>query len=75
MKKYKVPFTVTISGEMEVEADNMEEAIETVESESLIGYCGNGGVDKLMGVDNDNISLQDSGNFEVDTHCIEDIDE
>jgi hypothetical protein len=74
MKKYSVPFTVTINGEMEIEANSREEAIELVESECLSNYCGNGGSNQLVGVYNPDISLGDSGYFEAERDCIEEVE-
>ena len=70
MKKFKIEFSTTVYGTMEVEADDINEAIEKVENEKLSGYCGNGGTDKLVGVSDDRILLDIGDTFHVD-----DIDE
>ena len=53
MKKYRVYGTTTVSVVKEVWANSEEEAYEKAERQldSLTEYCGNGGYDKLVGVD------------------------
>lgn len=59
MKKYKVHGTVTVCVTKEVWANNEQEAFEKAYDElpSLTAYCGNGGIDKLIGVDDDGESV------------------
>jgi len=72
MKKYRVtiPFPVFVS--VEVDAENPEEAEDAAFKDAYISsYAGNGGTDKLIGVDVDNVSIEageshiDSGGFSV----------
>lgn len=53
MKKYRVCGTTTVTVYKEVWANNEEEACEKAykELDTLTEYCGNGGIDKLIGVD------------------------
>ena len=55
MKKYKVYGNVTVCVEKEVWANSEQEAFEKAYDElpSLTEYCGNGGWDKLIGVEED----------------------
>lgn len=51
MKKYTVTGYANVVVEVTVEAENEEEAIEKAsQNVSIDNYCGNGGVDKLIGV-------------------------
>ena len=51
MKKYIVTGYTRVTVEVTVEAENEEEAIEKAcQNVSIDSYCGNGGVDKLIGV-------------------------
>lgn len=51
MKKYIITGYTEITVEVTVEAENEEEAIEKAyDNVSIDNYCGNGGVDKLIGV-------------------------
>lgn len=51
MKKYIVTGYTRVTVEVTVEAENEEEAIEKAYDNIYISnYCGNGGVDKLIGV-------------------------
>jgi len=54
--RYKVYGHTTVSIVTEVEADSEGEALEVAcgELDSLIPYVGNGGSDKLIGVDGEN---------------------
>lgn len=53
MKKYTVTGYANVVVEVTVEAENEEEAIEKAyDNVSINNYCGNGGVDKLIGVCN-----------------------
>lgn len=51
MKKYIVTGYTRVTVEVTVEAENEEEAIEKAYDNICIdSYCGNGGVDKIIGV-------------------------
>ena len=51
MKKYTVTGYANVVVEVTVEAENKGEAIEKAyDNVSIDNYCGNGGVDKLIGV-------------------------
>lgn len=51
MKKYIVTGYTRVTVEVTVEAENEEEAIEKAYDNIYIdSYCGNGGVDKIIGV-------------------------
>lgn len=53
MKKYTVTGYANVVVEVAVEAENEEEALEKAyQNVSIDNYCGNGGVDKLIGVCN-----------------------
>lgn len=81
MKKYRVYGTTTVSVVKEVWAANEEDAYERAERElnSLTEYCGNGGYDKLVGVDghdesvaaNDTIYYDDIETIEDDPDYFE----
>ena len=59
MTKYRVCGTVTVTVVKEVWANCEDEAFEKAQSQldSLTEYCGNGGYDKLIGVDGDDESV------------------
>ena len=59
MTKYKVYGTVTVSVTKEVWANNEDEAYDRAQNEldTLTEYCGNGGYDKLIGVDGEDESV------------------
>ena len=59
MKLYKVYGTTTVSVVKEVWANSEDEAYDKAQNqlESLTEYCGNGGYDKLIGVDGDGESV------------------
>lgn len=59
MKKYRVSGTVTVTVTKEIWAHNEDEAYEKASNElpTLTSYCGNGGGDKLIGVDGYNESV------------------
>lgn len=63
MKKYKVYGTYTITIAKEVWANDEDEAIEKASDKfgGLHEYCGNGGYDKLIGVDEDDESVAADG--------------
>ena len=53
MKKYIVTGDANVVVEVTVEAENEEEAIKKAyDNVGIDNYCGNGGVDKLIGVCN-----------------------
>lgn len=66
MKKYRVIGTTTVTVTKEVWAANEEEACEKAyyQLDSLTAYCGNGGIDKLIGVDGDDESVDADGMIE-----------
>lgn len=59
MKKYRVTGTTTVTVVKEVWANNEDEAYDRAQNEldSLTEYCGNGGYDKLIGVDGEDESV------------------
>ena len=59
MKKYKVYGMVTVNVTKEVWANNEDEAREKAYDQlsCLTAYCGNGGYDKLVGVEDDSESV------------------
>ena len=59
MKLYKVYGTTTVSVVKEVWANSEDEAYDRAQNEldSLTEYCGNGGYDKLVGVDGEGESV------------------
>lgn len=55
MKKYTVTGYANVVVKVTVEAENEEEAIEKAyDNVGIDNYCGNGGVDKLIGACNTN---------------------
>ena len=66
MAKYRVYGWAKVSVVMTVEADTEEGAIEAAHEEfpGLSGYCGNGGIDKLVGVNDESVSLSPDDDFE-----------
>ena len=63
MKKYKVYGTYTITIAKEVWANDEDEAVDKAAATfgGITEYCGNGGYDKLLGVDNDDESVAADG--------------
>jgi hypothetical protein len=59
MTKYRVYGTTTVSVVKEVWANSEDEAYDRAQNEldSLTEYCGNGGYDKLVGVDGEGESV------------------
>jgi hypothetical protein len=59
-KIYEVRGTVVIEVLKRVKAHNEEQAMELAENlfGGITAYCGNGGTDKLIGVDNDSESIE-----------------
>lgn len=64
MKKYRVCGTTTVTVVKEVWANSEDEAFDRAQNEldSLTEYCGNGGYDKLIGVDGEyeSVAVYDS---------------
>jgi len=57
---YKTEVYLTVTVEAENKYDARDKADEIIPSE-LTCYCGNGGCDQLVGVDDERISLDPSG--------------
>ena len=76
MKKYKVHGTTTITVYKEVWADNEDDAMDKAYNQlyALTEYCGNGGCDKLVGVESigEYISVYDNIHYD-DVEFLEDI--
>jgi len=71
MKKFKVPFNVTCTIYVWVEAETKEEAIDLAYDEVYLDqYVGNGGNNKLIGVSDENMSVEPGCDFEVDEESI-----
>ncbi|MDD3231445.1 MAG: hypothetical protein PHE09_19870 [Oscillospiraceae bacterium] len=68
MNKYRVYGHTTVTVTIEVTADTEAEAYETALNDlnSLNAYCGNGGTDKLIGVDGDEQSVNADEEIEYD---------
>lgn len=68
MKKFRVFGNVNIMVSKEVWANNEEEAMEKAYDKlpCLTAYCGNGGYDKLVGVSNDDESVDICDDIEYD---------
>lgn len=60
MPIYRVYGNVNVGVTIEVQAESKEEAIEIAENEfsELVPFAGNGGMDRLVGTDLDNVSLE-----------------
>lgn len=75
MKKYRVCGTTTVTVYKEVWANNEDEACEKAykELDCLTEYCGNGGIDKLIGVDgyDESVAADDFIHYD-DTEVLED---
>lgn len=69
MPKYRVYGSVSISVAVEVEADDKDAAIEAAYENfgGLTNYAGNGGIDKLVGVYEENVSIETDGSEPVFT--------
>lgn len=75
MKKFRVMGTTVVTVYKEVWAHNEDEAMAKADGQlsSLTAYCGNGGYDKLVGVDDSDESVDASGYIEwEDTEMLED---
>jgi len=68
MDKYKVFGHTVVNVVVEVEAENEGKAYKIAEDElcGLIAFCGNGGTDKLVGVDGENQSVSADEGIEYD---------
>lgn len=68
MNKYLVRGTTVVTVCKEVWANSEEEAFDKAYDQlhSLTEYCGNGGYDKLIGVDGDDESVSADGTIEYD---------
>ena len=68
MKLYRVCGTTVVTVYKEVWANDADEAIDRANDElsSLTEYCGNGGYDKLVGVDNEDESVSADSMIEWD---------
>lgn len=75
MKKYTVTGYANVVVEVTVEAENEEEAIEKAyDNVGIDNYCGNGGVDKLIGVcDTDEATASIYADSELDYVEVEEI--
>ncbi|MGG7470790.1 hypothetical protein ACVVIH_20560 [Chryseobacterium arthrosphaerae] len=74
MKKFRIPYAVTCTVYVEVEAEDKEEAIDKAHQEvGISSYVGNGGVNKMIGVYGQNMSIEPGEEFEVIEDCIEEI--
>lgn len=72
---YEVVGTYTITVMKRVKANDEDEAMELAEKyfSGITEYCGNGGVDKLIGVDDDSESVSADGCIEwKDAYVTED---
>lgn len=71
-KKYDVHGTVPVVVHITVEAENGDQAMEIAEKRfrGVKEYAGNGGCDKLIGVEGNNESITVDGNVEFD-NCSE----
>ena len=68
MKKYKVYGTTVVTVTKEVWANNEDEAYQKAfeKLDCLTSFCGNGGIDKLVGVYGDDESVDADGSIEYD---------
>ena len=73
MKKWVVTGNVEVTVSITVEAETEDEAMEIAEENfgGVNSYCGNGGTDKLIGVNGDNESISCDCDVEFDD-CYED---
>jgi hypothetical protein len=64
--KYQVRGFTKVFITIEVEAESPDEAIDIAYDDfcGMSSYCGNGGMDKLVGVAQSNVSLDPSDDFE-----------
>lgn len=66
--KYRVYGHTNVTVTTVVEADSEEEAYEAANDKlcCLVAYCGNGGMDKLVGVDDEDDSVSADEGIEYD---------
>jgi hypothetical protein len=66
MKQYKVTGSTYCIVTVIVEAENEDDAIEIADEKfsGITSFCGNGGVDKLIGVSGDDESIYCDGEME-----------
>lgn len=70
-REYIVPFSGSYTVYVTVEATDEDEAVELAgELAHVNEYVGNGGFDKLIGVDEDCVSISDGGYLDVDLSSI-----
>ena len=76
MKKYTVTGYANVVVEVTVEAENEEEAIQKAyDNVSIDNYCGNGGVDKLIGAcDTDEATASIYADSELDYVEVEEVE-
>ena len=69
MKKYKVTGTITVVVNKEVWAMSEDDALDKarVQLDSLTEYCGNGGSDKLVGVEKEGESVEVYDNIDYES--------
>lgn len=67
--KYKVSGNIQVSVGITVEAENEDEAFEKAceEFSGVTNYCGNGGIDKLIGVVGDTEWIEADGSVEFNS--------
>jgi hypothetical protein len=75
MPKFKVPFKVEVTVYVEVDANDVDDAIEKASEEVYLeGYVGNGGKgDKIVGVSDENMTVYPSEDFEPMEDDVEEI--
>ena len=68
MKKYRVEGTTVVTVRREVWANSEEEALQKAydELDCLTAYCGNGGDDKMVGVEEEDESVEAFDNITYD---------
>ena len=68
MKKYNVLGNASVTVCVTVEANSEEEAMNKANEQfnGIHSYCGNGGVDKLIGVEGSNVSIAADESVEFD---------
>ena len=75
MKKYNVPFSVVCTLYVQVEAEDVEDAIEKAYDKCYIGsYVWNWGNNKLIWVDDEDVSIEAWETFDVMEDIISEIE-
>ena len=71
--EYRVYGHTTVTVSTLVEANSEEEAIEKANQEfgGILSYCGNGGTDKLIGVDGEYDTIEADESVEFDDTSLE----